>query len=75
MRTSTSDLGHIAVGLCLDDINPFLTSSVKRIKYAIKAAKMGRTNIPKTSSSWELIVSEYSVGKTVDKGNVPSSGL
>ena len=47
MRTSISDLGHVAVGLCLDDIHPFLTSSVKRIKYAIKAAKMGRTNIPK----------------------------
>ena len=28
-------------------LHPFLTSSVKRIKYAIKAAKMGRTNIPK----------------------------
>lgn len=47
MRTSTSDLGHMAVALCLNDIQPFLSSSVKRIRYAVKAAKMGRANINK----------------------------
>ena len=46
VRTGISDLGNDSLGVYLEDVGPF-SSSLSKIKYALKVSKLGRSNIPK----------------------------